>query len=371
MHRAQSIRAVAAHAGQHHSHRASAIHRGDGAKQGIGRGSNTPDGSRLIERDDRTIGSGPHPHMIIARGDVCRVGDHGRTVIRFHDAERADRIESFRETACELGRHVLHDEDGRAAPRRQPRDQIGERARPAGGCGDADRKHRATTQCQLGRMQDRRGGARQHLHVRHVRRERTVDRGDELRAQRREDGSGMAGHVRRRRRLGHDLDSAELERADRGRRAGTGVRAHDDNRPRRFGHDVADRAQTIELRHLEVERDDVGIVLMDFADRVEPVACRRNDPKLSVVRFPATQHVDEHAAHQRAVIRDEHRRTSARARAHQITSSSAPTDRISTRPSWTWNRTLRPRSPPTASRTMGIEAIRRAVRAASTLRSPI
>ncbi len=74
--------------------------------------------------------SGLHPHMIIAWGNVRRVGDHGRTVVRFHHAQRTHRIESLCETASEPGRHVLHDEDGGATAGRKTRHEIGKRARP-------------------------------------------------------------------------------------------------------------------------------------------------------------------------------------------------------------------------------------------------
>ena len=54
-----------------------------------------------------------------------------------------------------------------------------------------------------------------------------------------------------------------------------------------------------------------------------------------------------------------------------MTMASAPTDRISTRPSATWNRTERPPPPPTASAAIGIPARRSTSRAAAMLRSPI
>src|SRR5206468_1727463 len=50
--------------------------------------------------------------------------------------------------------------------------------------------------------------------------------------------------------------------------------------PRGLRHDVADRAQAVELGHLEVHRDDVGVELMDLADRVEAVARRRHHAEL-------------------------------------------------------------------------------------------
>ena len=104
------------------------------------------------------------------------------------------------------------------------------------------------------------------------------------------------------------LHRAELQCPDRclGTRAGVG--ADDDDGERRFRHDVADRAQAVELRHLEIERHDVGLVLVDFADGVEPVARRGHHAELAVVRSAAAQDVDEHAPHQGAVVGHDDRR---------------------------------------------------------------
>ena len=79
--------------------------------------------------------------------------------------------------------------------------------------------------------------------------------------------------------------------------------AHDG--PRRFRHDVADRPQAVELRHLQIERHDVRLVLMHFADRIQSVARGRDDAKLARLRVAAAQHVDQHAPHQRAVVGDD------------------------------------------------------------------
>src|SRR5205823_1711193 len=83
--------------------------------------------------------------------------------------------------------------------------------------------------------------------------------------------------------------------ADRRGGAGPGVGAHDDDRSRRLRHDVPDGAEAVELRHLEVHRDDSGIELVDLADGVEPVAGGGDHPE----RPPAAgaaQHVGPDAA---------------------------------------------------------------------------
>jgi hypothetical protein len=146
---------------------------------------------------------------------------------------------------------------------------------------------------------------RQHLDVRHVGGERAAHRRDELRRERRQRGARVAEAIGGWRRLGDDLDGTQLERADRHRGPRSGVRADDDDGARRFRHDVADRAQPIELRHLEVEGDDVRLVQVNFADRIQPVARGRHDPELAGVRIAAAEHVDQNATHERAVVGDD------------------------------------------------------------------
>ena len=104
--------------------------------------------------------------------------------------------------------------------------------------------------------------------------------------------------------LRDDLDGAQLQGADRGRGAWPGVRADDDDGPRRLGHDVADRAEPIGLGHLEVHRDDVGRELVNLAHRVEAVA-RGGDDAERPVAAGAAEDVGEDAPHQGAVVHDE------------------------------------------------------------------
>ena len=108
-------------------------------------------------------------------------------------------------------------------------------------------------------------------------------------------------------RLGDDFDRAELQGADRGAGAGPRVRAHHHDRAGRLRHDVADGAQPVELRHLEVHRHDVGVELMHLAHGIEAVARGAHDPKLPRPRdaVARAQHVAQHAPHQRAVVHDQ------------------------------------------------------------------
>ena len=237
--------------------------------------------------------------MIIARRHVRRVHDQRRAVVRFHDAQRAHRVQPLGEAASELGRHVLHHEHGRATPRGEPRHHVRERARATGGRGERDDAARPRAQRGVpAARRHRRPG--EHRDARHVGGEGALHGGDELRA-----------HAQHRRpvrllRLGHDLHGAELQRPDRGAGPRAGVGAHDDDGPRRFRHDVADRAEAVELGHLEVHRHHVGLELVHLAHGVEPVPCRRDHVE------PA-QHVAQHAPHQGAVVHHEDARGGAAA----------------------------------------------------------
>ena len=286
-----------------------AEHKGHGAEQWIGRRADAPDRRLLVERDRGAIGRADHPHMIIARRDVRRVGDHGRAVVGLHHVELGQRVEALREGPREIRRHVLHHEHGGAPPRRKPRDQLGERAGAAGrrGHGHGELGPRAEPRFGHAAGGHRRPG--HHGDAGHIGREGASHRGAQL-----------GTHAQQRRAvpfvgLGDDLDCAQLQRADRGTGPGPRVRADHHDRARRLRHDVADRAQAVELGHLEVHGHDIGIELMHLADRVESVAGGPHDAELAVPRgIRAAQHVAQHASQQRAVIHDENARPPIRGR---------------------------------------------------------
>ena len=239
--------------------------------------------------------------MIIARGHVRRVRDHGRSVVGLDHAQRRQRVEPLGERAREPGRHMLHHEHRRRPAGRQARDHFRERARPAGRRRQGDREARPGPQRLLGWAPHGRGRAGHDRDVRHVGGEGPAHGAAQLGCHALQRGPVRIG------RLGDDLDRPELQGADRRAGAGPRVRAHHDNRAGRLRHDVADGAQPVELRHLEVHRDDVGVELMHLAHRVEAVARRAHDPKLPRPRDAVTraEHVAQHASHQRAVVHDE------------------------------------------------------------------
>ena len=67
--------------------------------------------------------------------------------------------------------------------------------------------------------------------------------------------------------LGDEVDRAELERAQRDLRARVGQRRDHDDRHRPQAHELFEKAQAVHLRHLDVERNDVGI------ERADHLAC--------------------------------------------------------------------------------------------------
>jgi len=46
------------------------------------------------------------------------------------------------------------------------------------------------------------------------------------------------------------------------------------------------------------------VAASDLPQRIQSVARRRDDAKFARLRIAAAQHVDQHAPHQRAVVRD-------------------------------------------------------------------
>ena len=77
--------------------------------------------------------------------------------------------------------------------------------------------------------------------------------------------------------------------------------AQHDDRPRRLAHDVAERLHAVELRHLDVERDDVRIERVDLPQRVESVARRTHHAKVG----RRIHDLADQSPHEGAVVHDE------------------------------------------------------------------
>jgi hypothetical protein len=78
-----------------------------------------------------------------------------------------------------------------------------------------------------------------------------------------------------------------------------GAEHHD--RSRRLAHDVAKRGEAVELRHVDVERHDLGVERPHLAERLTAVAGRPDDAELP----RALDELRDDLAHERAVVDDE------------------------------------------------------------------
>ena len=200
-------------------------------------------------------------------------------MLRLDHVEPALRGEPLGEAVGELGRHVLHDQDrrllpgrraaaparpGRAGRRSRRRWRRSWRARPGSAnsaCMCAPRAGRAST------------GIRRIVGAPH-------------RAQRAEQALARTGRWPARSdpppsATRSTAPSSSARMAARGARPR--VRAHHHDRPRRLRHDVADRAEAIELGHLQVHQDQVGLEVVHLLQRLHavPRRCRRRGSRRS------------------------------------------------------------------------------------------
>ena len=78
-------------------------------------------------------------------------------------------------------------------------------------------------------------------------------------------------------RLGHEIDGADFQRLERHLGAALGQRRDHDHRHRPQRHDLAQERQAVHVRHLDVERDHVGIERLDplARDDADRRRCRR------------------------------------------------------------------------------------------------
>ena len=295
--------AVGTHAGQHQRQHLAAPYRGGGGEQRIDR--------RLAEIDRRSVVDGDHrravarsdAHVPSARRDIDDARQRRLAVDRLAH-RRFDRArQMFGEDGGEGRRHMLGHEHRRARDQAAALAEHGvERLRPAGrGADQQDARRRQRHRPQHDRLLRPRRPRRQSGAVRTPRAlAERADLLDELAAE----IVGSVG-VARRRRLGDVVGGAERQRlqADLGVPPRHG-RRHDDDEVALLGEQQRQRRDAVELRHLDVEHDDVGIGALDLVDRVAAGAQQRDHVEIGLRRHPAREQaahdgrvVDNHDAH--------------------------------------------------------------------------
>ena len=100
--------------------------------------------------------------------------------------------------------------------------------------------------------------------------------------------------------LRHEVDGAEPQRFQRRLGALRGQRGHHDDRARALDHDAVETVEAVHLRHVDVERDDVGLEGLQLLQRFQPVARELH----LEVGFLA-ENAPEQLAHQRGIVDDE------------------------------------------------------------------
>ena len=101
--------------------------------------------------------------------------------------------------------------------------------------------------------------------------------------------------------LADAIDGAEFEGRKRRVRAAMGQGRHHDHRHRPQPHDLLEEFEAVHVRHLDVERDDVGIERLDRVARLAGVAGLADDLD---VRIDAAGSPDQ-AAHGGGIVDDE------------------------------------------------------------------
>ena len=98
-----------------------------------------------------------------------------------------------------------------------------------------------------------------------------------------------------------DVERAGFQRLDGEGALRVGHRHEDHARRFRHRRERAEHAEAVELGHLQVERDDVRLQLLDPLECVDPVARDADDLDPAVPR----QHLAHHLARERRVVDDE------------------------------------------------------------------
>ena len=86
------------------------------------------------------------------------------------------------------------------------------------------------------------------------------------------------------RRLGDEVDGADFERLERDLGARLGQRGEHHHRHRPQRHDLAQERHAVHVRHLDVERDDIGIERLDALARFKRIGGGADDLDLGILR---------------------------------------------------------------------------------------
>ena len=303
---------------------------GSGRKHGIDGRLAKIDLRAVIERDRRHAIATNHPQMPAARRDVDRTGAQRLSVHRFVHRPAAGALENLGQDGGEGGRHVLGDQNrslvddagdaahdgpkrlgsaGRGADqqnarrrRRQGSQLEGDGVGCRSGVGTGD-----MAQASAGRGRANRRRAR----ARRPRRKRaggvgallaTAPKGanflDEV-ATKRGRGGDLAGRFRLRNVVG----SAERQRAQAHLCVAPGERrGHDHDEIVLLLEEVRQGRDPVDVRHVDIENDDIGIGPLHLLDGFAAAAQRGHDLQSDLGLDPAHQE----AAHDDGIVDDHH-----------------------------------------------------------------
>src|SRR6266852_2181179 len=294
LNRAETFRAVIAHAGHQKPDGGKPKFLRHGMEQNIGR--------RTMSIHRRAIGKYghvsarhvPNHHVAISRADEHAARNQKISRARFVNFEGAALIEALRKHFRESFGHVLHDHDGGLKIRGNLRQDILERVGTAGGNSDgndAARRKRRANSFFLNRLivddsgrEPASGRALGHFYF--------CDQliGDFFEAAR----GGVF-------RFGNKIDSAEREGFERGVPAFFRMRAEQDHGERRATHDQAQRFHSVHARHFQIERHDIRLELLNFFQSKCAVHRGANDFDRGIAR----ENRGDQFPHQRGIVHDQ------------------------------------------------------------------
>src|SRR6266481_5441041 len=292
--RAETFRAVIAHAGHQNSNRGEPEFLRHGMEQDIRRWTMPIHRRPIGKYGHVSAWHAANHHVAISRTDEHAACEQKISGARFVDFEGAALIEALREHFRESFGHVLHDHDGGLKIRGNLRQDILQRVGAAGGNSDGDdaarRKRRANSFFLERLIVD--DGGREPASGRALGHFYFCDQliGDFFEAAR---GSVF--------RLGDKIDSAEREGFKRGVPAFFRMSTEQDHGERRAAHDQAQRFHSVHARHFQIERHDIRLKLFYFFQSKCAVHRGSDDFDRGIAR----ENRGNQFPHQRGIVDDE------------------------------------------------------------------